>query len=302
MTLKVRLLLQSNRALSLSLIVLMTLLAWAYLLTITQEMQSQMDLSEMGLGMGIFNQQPAAEPTLATGHHHHGSPLQPNQAQASRPTATFSMPALGKTWSIIDFARVLIMWIMMMIAMMLPTAAPMIVTYADILANQQGGARVLSPLAAFIGGYLITWGSYSLVAVIAQWGLLQSDLITEMMVGANPLFNGSILILAGLYQWSKLKDVCLTHCRTPLQFFLSSWQSGSRGALRMGAKHGAYCVGCCWALMLLMFFFGLMNLIWIAALSIIMLSEKILPKGELFGKGVGILFFIWGLLILGGQL
>ncbi len=298
---KVRLLAQSNRALSLSLIVVMTLLAWGYLLTMTQDMRGQMDMAEMGLGMGIFNGSEQAAVESAPAHHHHGtmhhampSPVQEQPAQV----ATFGMPSLGSHWAASDFVLVFIMWIMMMIAMMLPTAAPMILTYSDILGNQTDDQRLI-PLSAFIGGYLLTWGGYSLLAVIAQWGLLQSSLITEMMVGNHPALNGSLLMLAGLYQWSKLKEVCLTHCRTPLQFFLTSWQSGTRGALNMGSKHGAYCVGCCWALMLLMFFFGLMNLIWIAGLSIIMLAEKVLPRGDLFGKGIGVLFFIWGLLLLG---
>lgn len=291
---------QSNRALSCSLIIVMTLLAWTYLLTMTQDMQGRMDLSEMGFGMSLFNQPPQSDNTAAI--HDHGMAHGGAAISDTPPADTFGMPSLGNSWSLIDFILVFIMWIMMMIAMMLPTAAPMILTYSDILANRSDGGGRLLPLSAFIAGYLLTWGGYSLLAVAAQWGMLQSSQISEMMVGTNPLLNGTLLILAGLYQWSRLKEICLTHCRTPLQFFLSSWQSGSRGALNMGTKHGAYCVGCCWALMLLMFFFGLMNLIWIAALSVIMLAEKILPRGDLFGKGIGILFFTWGLLLFGTQL
>ncbi len=302
MTTQFRDLFQSNRVLSLSMIIIMTLLAWFYLLTMTQDMQGRMDMAEMGLGMGLFNTtEPAAkaEPTM-NHHHHHGMAMESTTPEAL-PANTFGMPALGTTWHAQDFALVFSMWIMMMIAMMLPTAAPMIVTYSDILNQQTEGSRLI-PLSAFIGGYLLTWGGYSLLAVIVQWGMLQSQLISEMMVGTHPLFNGSLLMIAGLYQWSKLKEVCLTHCRTPLQFFLTSWKSGNKGALRMGTTHGAYCVGCCWALMILMFFFGLMNLIWIAALSIIMLAEKVLPKGDLFGKGIGALFFVWGLLMIGTHL
>ncbi|MCW8889380.1 MAG: DUF2182 domain-containing protein [Sedimenticola sp.] len=303
MTTPFRDLFQSNRALSLSMIVIMTLLAWFYLLTMTQDMQGRMDMSEMGLGMGLFNtQQPAtpAEPAMAH-HHHHGMAMEPATTADTLPPKTFGMPTLGSHWSTLDFALVFAMWIMMMIAMMLPTAAPMIVTYSDILNQQTDGSRMV-PLSAFISGYLLSWGGYSLLAVVAQWGMLQSSLISDMMVGTNPLFNGGLLIIAGLYQWSRLKAVCLTHCRTPLQFFLTSWKSGNRGALQMGTIHGAYCVGCCWALMILMFFFGLMNLIWIAALSVIMLAEKVLPRGDLFGKGIGALFFAWGLFLVATHL
>jgi len=186
--------------------------------------------------------------------------------------------------------------------MMLPTAAPILISYNDILSNKEPPKTVLLSVGVFISGYLLVWGAYSLLAVFAQWFMLQSGYITDMMVGAHPLVNGSILILAGLYQWTSLKEVCLTHCRTPLQFFLSSWKPGLSGALQMGTKHGAFCVGCCWALMVLMFFFGLMNLIWIAGLSLLMLLEKIVPRGDLFSKGIGVLFFIWGFTIVGGHL
>lgn len=299
MLLKVRYVLHNSRALSLLLIVVMTLLAWAYLLAMTKDMQGRMDMSQMGLGMGIFNYigEANVSPPII-GRHNHNTVGNHSSVGQKQPTSTFGMPTLDATWSFSDFTMVLVMWVMMMVAMMLPTAAPMIVTYGDILGNQPEGEPVIIPLSAFVSGYLISWVAYSIVAVIIQWFLLQSDLISVMMVGTHPLLNGAILVLAGLYQWSRLKDVCLTHCRTPLQFFLTSWRSGNVGALEMGIKHGAYCVGCCWALMILMLFFGLMNLVWIAGLSVIMLAEKILPKGDVFAKVVGVVFILWGLLLI----
>ena len=300
----VRYLLQSNRALSLSLIFVMTFVAWAYLLIMTTDMRGRMDMSGMGLGMGVFNLHAPAPPVATdAGHHgHYGhSPGQDSLGKTgpgSRPSGSFGMPSAGKSWSSGDFALVFIMWIMMMIAMMLPTAAPMILTYGDILNTRQDGGNGFIPLAIFVGGYLCIWGVYSIVAVTGQYWMLQFDLISEMMVGAHPLLNGGMLILAGLYQWSWLKGACLTHCRSPLQFFLTSWQSGNVGALTMGIKHGAYCVGCCWALMVLMFFFGLMNLLWIVALSMIMLTEKVIPGGVLFSRVVGLLLCAWGLVII----
>lgn len=307
----IRNLLESKRILSITLMAVMIVLAWSYLLLMTQSMRGDMDMAEMGMGMGVFNLSHdlvhQIAPTLCTdtslhesttvlSHNHDGT------AHASTPERYFGMPSLGKNWDLADATQVFIMWIMMMIAMMLPTAAPMIICYNDILNNQSDSKDNLASVTSFISGYLLVWGAYSLLAVAAQWLMLQNGLINDMMVGANAKLNGSILIVAGLYQWTSLKEVCLTHCRTPLQFFLSSWQPGIKGALRMGAKHGAFCVGCCWALMILMFFFGLMNLLWIAGLSLIMLTEKIIPRGDLFGKVIGLLFIIWGLSIVGGHL
>lgn len=301
----VRYLLQSNRILSLLLIFVMTCVAWAYLLTVTTDMRDRMDMSEMGLGMGIFNLRDSESnsvPITAYHHghkgHHQGQDGTVKASAEGKPTKSFGMPSVGKSWSTGDFSLVFIMWIMMMIAMMLPTAAPMLLTYGDILYSRQGGENAFVPLSIFIAGYLIIWGAYSIVAVIGQYWMLQNDLISEMMVGANPVVNGVMLILAGFYQWSWLKNACLTHCRSPLQFFLTSWQAGNVGALKMGIRHGAYCLGCCWALMVLMFFFGLMNLLWIVALSIIMLVEKVIPRGELFSRLVGLLLCAWGVAII----
>lgn len=305
MTSTVRYLLQSNRTLSFLLIVVMTCVAWAYLLTMTTDMRDRMDMSEMGLGMGIFNLLDSAPHSVPiTGSHdshqdhHQGHDETVTSSAVGEPTESFGMPSVGKSWSARDFMLVLIMWMMMMIAMMLPTAAPMILTYGDILHSRRSGENGFFPLSIFIAGYLCIWGAYSIAAVIGQYWMLKFDLISEMMVGANPVVNGVMLILAGFYQWSWLKNACLTHCRSPLQFFLTSWQAGKVGALKMGIKHGAYCVGCCWALMVLMFFFGLMNLLWIVALSVIMLAEKVMPGGELFSRIVGLLLCAWGAAII----
>lgn len=304
MTSAVRYLLQSNRALSLSLIIVMTFVAWAYLLLMTADMRGRMDVAKMGHGMGIFNlHDPAPLAAPETGRnarqeHHLAQDGAGETRTVSRPIEIFGMPSPGTVWSPTDFTLVFVMWIMMMIAMMLPTAAPMILTYGDILNTRQGGENGFVPLLIFIIGYLCIWGIYSIAAVICQYWMLQVDLISEMMVGASPVLNGVMLILAGFYQWSWLKNACLTHCRSPLQFFLTSWQSGNVGALKMGIKHGAYCVGCCWALMVLMFFFGLMNLIWIFALSVIMLMEKVIPGGELFSRIIGVLLSVWGVAVI----
>ncbi len=310
-----RQLFESKRILSISLMAVMVLLAWFYLLTMTNSMRSDMDMSDMGMGMGIFNLShdlvhrvaPSMCISSATNQPFplDGSGLSQHAGHTLSSYGTthyFGMPTLGQEWVAKDFFLVFVMWIVMMIAMMLPTAAPILLTYNDILSNKLPPKVVVLSVGTFISGYLVVWGAYSVLAVFVQWVLLQSGLITDMMVGANPLVNGSVLIIAGLYQWTSLKEVCLTHCRTPLQFFLSSWQPGFDGALRMGMKHGSFCVGCCWALMILMFFFGLMNLIWIAGLSLIMLLEKILPRGDLFGKGVGVLFFVWVVAMIGTHL
>ncbi len=298
---------ENKNSLILFLMGLMVLLAWFYLLLMTHDMRGNMNMSTMGIGMSVFSRPPGEKsPTsinrnsssemLNLSHHH----ISENQSYEK--IKYFGMPSLGQVWGIKDFILVLIMWNMMMVAMMLPVGVPMILSYTDILSNNESGRVVFLSVCIFISGYLIIWGIYSLMAISAQWLMLKNGLITEMMVGTNQMINGSILIIAGLYQWSKLKDACLSHCRTPLQFFLSSWKPSMQGALIMGIKHGAFCVGCCWALMVLMFFFGLMNLIWIAILSIIMLTEKIIPQGELFSRLIGVLLIIWGFSIIATHL
>jgi len=269
----------------------------------TTHMRPFMDMGEMGPGMQIFNQSPVIsdlEGWQLTAEMRSlllcRSPLSETGAGDQ---SYFGMPQLGQSWLPLDFLVVFTMWVMMMIAMMLPTASPMIMTYSDILANQGSRRLTFAGTGLFILGYLLVWSAFSVVAVLGQWLLLQSGILNDMMVSSSPALSAGLLIAAGGYQFSSLKTACLTHCRTPLQFFLSSWKPGYGGALRMGSRHGVYCVGCCWGLMLVMFFAGVMNLLWIAGLSLLMLFEKILPRGDLFGRLIGAALIVAGAWILG---
>ena len=143
-------------------------------------------------------------------------------------------------------------------------------------------------------GYLIIWTGFSLVATLVQWALHSASLLSTGMVRATPILGGILLILAGAFQFSQLKNACLTHCRTPVGFIMTEWREGYRGALIMGIKHGYYCVGCCWLLMALLFVAGVMNLLWMAIITVFVLVEKLLPAGDRIGRYAGVLFIVWG--------
>ncbi len=205
------------------------------------------------------------------------------------------------------------MWWIMMIAMMLPSALPMLLLFARLYrgagnrAGNADGSGVASgphgwgaPTFVFAAAYAVAWAGFSLVAVAAQWGLEAADLISPMLQSTSPLLGGLILIAAGLYQLTPLKQMCLRHCRNPLQFLLGRWRDGAAGAFRMGLAHGAFCVGCCWFLMALLFFGGVMNLMWIAGLTLLVLLEKTLPAGRWLGAGLGVALLGWGGAVLAG--
>jgi predicted metal-binding membrane protein len=192
----------------------------------------------------------------------------------------------------------LVMWWAMMVAMMLPSAAPMILLFA--LVNRQSRAKggPFVPTAVFVGAYLIAWGVFSAVAVTLQWGLDRAELLSPMMASRNVVFGGTLLILAGVYQLSPVKQACLRHCRGPMAFISRHWRAGNWGAFRMGVHHGVYCLGCCWALMMLLFFGGIMNLYWIAGLALFVLLEKTVPAGHWLARLSGLGLVGWGAALL----
>jgi len=204
-----------------------------------------------------------------------------------------AMPKL-EPWDTTVFLLMFIMWSVMMAAMMIPSAAPMILLYVAISRKMRGEARPIVHSGAFATGYLLVWTGFSAVSTILQWVLEQATLISPMMVGTSPYLGGTLLIAAGIYQITPLKRACLRHCRSPVHFIAGRWRRGAAGALRMGLAHGLYCVGCCWVLMLLLFVGGVMNLLWVAALAAFVLLEKIIPRGKAFGYATG------GLLLLAG--
>lgn len=191
-------------------------------------------------------------------------------------------------WDLSYALLMLAMWAAMMIGMMLPSAAPTLLLYAAVVRRSAqppaGSARCVS---AFALGYVFAWTAYSLAATALQWQLARAVLLTPMMASAVPRFSGALLILAGAFQLSPWKRACLGACRAPAAFIAQHWRPGAKGALRMGLAHGALCVGCCWALMLLLFVGGVMSLGWIAALSAFVLIEKLLPLGERGGRLAG---------------
>ena len=161
-----------------------------------------------------------------------------------------------------------------MVAMMLPSAAPMILFFAMVNRKQRESGHSYVTTGIFVAGYLAVWAGFSLVAVILQWAFERAGILSPMLVGTSVIFGGILLLVAGVYQLTPIKHACLRYCRSPLSFFSAHWRPKARGALRMGLVHGAFCVGCCWFLMGLLFFGGVMNLYWIAGIALFVLFEK----------------------------
>ncbi len=193
------------------------------------------------------------------------------------------------------------MWWIMMVAMMLPSAAPMILLYAAVnrKAHERGAPFV--PTGVFAFGYVAAWGAFSLLAVALQWGLERAALLSSMMVSTSIVLGSLLLIAAGVWQLTPLKQACLKHCRSPLHFLSHHWRKGRWGAVRMGMEHGAFCLGCCWFLMGLLFYGGVMNLYWIVGLAAFVLLEKTVPAGHWIGSAAGVGLIAWGGLLLFGS-
>lgn len=208
---------------------------------------------------------------------------------------TMAMPPKGA----MDLVLLLVMWWIMMIGMMLPSAAPMILTFATVNARRRARAQPWAPTALFVAGYVLAWGGFSIAATLAQWGLESLALVSPMaMAVTSPRLGGVLFLAAGLYQLTPLKHACLIVCRSPFDFVVNRWQDGAFGALRMGLDHGLSCLGCCWVLMALLFAFGAMNLLWVAFLAGVVLVEKLLPFGERTARIGGLLLMGWGLWLL----
>ena len=201
-------------------------------------------------------------------------------------------------WPVASLGPLFVMWVVMMVAMMLPSAAPMIFTFAAVARNRRQHQRPYVPVAVFASGYLIVWGGFSALVTVAQWLLHRAALLSPMMVASSALLSGILLLLAGVFQFTPLKRSCLTHCRAPLAFITTCWREGWGGAFTMGLEHGLFCAGCCWALMALLFALGMMNLLWIALLTILVGLEKILPRRSYLSRGAGVLLALWGLWVI----
>ena len=206
-----------------------------------------------------------------------------------------------EAWSAATLLPLFLMWAEMMVAMMIPSAAPMILTFATVNRKRREQEGPFVSTGVFLSGYLAVWTAFSALAAVAQWILHSTALLSPMMVSTSPLLGGALLIVAGIFQWTPLKDACLARCRSPLSFVMTDWREGRSGAFVMGLKHGAYCTGCCWFLMALLFVAGVMNIWWIAIIAVLVLAEKVAPRGLALGKFVGVLLSAWGLWMIAAR-
>ncbi|HEY4369668.1 MAG TPA: DUF2182 domain-containing protein [Steroidobacteraceae bacterium] len=237
-------------------------LAWAYVLWLAADMN--MD----GTDMGGFRMVPAGMRMMA--------------------------PAVS-SWSAVEFAFVFVMWAVMMVGMMAPSAAPMILMYARVgrqarVEQERLAGKPFAATSWFAAGYFLAWAGFSLAATLLQWVLEREALLDVRMASANILLGAIVLIAAGIYQWTPIKNACLAQCQTPFPFLIShgGFRSNVVGCLHLGLLHGAYCVGCCWVLMALLFVVGVMNVLWIALLTLLVLLEKLMPWGRWVARIAGI--------------
>lgn len=198
---------------------------------------------------------------------------------------------LPMAWTPGTFGIVAGMWIVMMIAMMLPSAAPMILLFAAMDRRRSAPASPYGATARFAFGYVLVWATFAAAATGAQWGLDRAALLSPAMATGSTALAGLLFLLAGAYQLTPLKQACLRQCRSPLDFLVRYWHGD---ALAIGLRHGLFCLGCCWAVMALLFVGGVMNLLWIAALALFVLAEKLAPSGRMLGRALGIGLILWG--------
>jgi predicted metal-binding membrane protein len=205
--------------------------------------------------------------------------------------AAMGMPEM-QSWTR-ELAALFAMWAVMMVGMMLPSAAPLILLILGVYRRRDDRHTRLNSIL-FVGGYLLAWTIFSLAAASGQIALHRAAMLSADMAAQSGVFTATILIITGVYQWLPMKNACLSHCRSPLSFLSHHWREGLIGAVRMGFLHGMFCVGCCWALMALLFVAGVMNLLWVAAIAVFVLVEKLSRQGLLLGRVAGVLLIFWG--------
>lgn len=202
--------------------------------------------------------------------------------------------AMPMPWTAAEFALTFAMWWIMMLGMMLPSAAPTILTFATMARRQRERGQNFAPASIFTIGYLLVWGAFCVAATVLQWGLDRAALLSPILETKSALIGGALFILSGLYQFTPFKYACLRQCRSPFAFLLNHWRDGWQGALGMGWHHGLYCLGCCWVLMALLFAVGVMNLVWVAAIAAFVFAEKLLPGGVWIARIGGVLMLAFG--------
>ncbi|MXN64613.1 DUF2182 domain-containing protein [Stappia sp. GBMRC 2046] len=262
------------------------LVGWVYLGAMVAAMVPVMDMADLGPGMQILNSFNIFHDLSAEARAALAVLCLPAGAEI------FGMPATAH-WTAVDFGLVFAMWMMMTLAMMLPSAAPMISAYAETGVTVAPGEPKLSPVFALSLGYLSIWAGYALVATIGQWLLVEARLLSEMMAPATMVLAGTTMLAAGIYQFTPAKRACLMRCQRPLEFFAMRFSNRVPRAYVLGIEQGLLCLGCCWALMTVMFAVGVMNIFWIAVLGAFMAIEKsILSLWP--SRLIGILLLAWG--------
>lgn len=209
----------------------------------------------------------------------------------------FAMP-MTPQWSWTDFVLLFLMWVVMMIAMMTPSVAPLVLIFAMMNRQRKQHQNPFVPSGYLLSGYFLVWTAFSLFATLLQWLLQQVSLLNPEMKTTSKILGAIILISAGVFQFTPLKNTCLQHCRTPINFITHHWREGKLGALRMGMENGLYCLGCCWILMILLFVSGIMNLLWIAIIALFVLIEKVFPAAKVVSSVAGIALIVYGIIIL----
>lgn len=214
--------------------------------------------------------------------------------------ASMAMAAMPRAADAGALALTFVMWTVMMAGMMMPSAAPVILLYGALVRKSGARGTVLPGVWIFVGAYLLVWTGFSAVAALLQAALESASLLTPAMAASSAGLGALALVAAGLYQLTPLKHACLNKCRNPLEFFVTHWRADHGGAFRMGLEHGAYCVGCCWVLMLLLFVAGVMNLAWVALIAAFVFAEKLLPAGRLVSRAAGAVLILSGIWVLAG--
>lgn len=209
----------------------------------------------------------------------------------------FAMP-MTPAWTMVDFVLLFLMWLVMMIAMMIPSVAPLILIFVMVNRKRKQQQNPFVPAGYLLTGYFLVWAGFSLLATSLQWLLQHISLLTPEMETTNRILSAIILIAAGIFQFTPLKQRCLQYCRTPVDFIHRNWKEGKVGALKMGMENGMYCLGCCWVLMVLLFVSGIMNLLWIALIALFVLIEKVLSRLKLVSFIAGAVLIIYGVVFL----
>ncbi len=277
-------LLRRDRVIVAASLAALTVIAWTYTLWLAAAMNID-GMSMSGPGMGAdMRMDPAME-------------MDGMEMEAGAALSLGTVLGISpRPWSSVEAGVTLTMWVVMMVGMMLPSATPMILLYARVGRQSRKEGKPFAATGFFAGGYLLAWVGFALAATLAQW-LMEGTLLSPALASASRIFSGAVLIVAGLYQWTPLKDACLSQCQTPIVFLQrhGGFRRDPAGAVGLGLHHGLYCIGCCWALMTLLFVGGIMNVLWIAAIAIFVLAEKVFFPGRLLSRIAGTLLIAAGL-------